>query len=326
MPTAELPTLTDISIYPIKSCHSIKLKECAVDALGLVHDRRYMFIDELTNRFVTQRKYASMTLVRPVINADQKTMTLTAEGQTSLTLPLDPAISELKKRDVQLWKDQLSVYDMGDEAAQWFRTFLANHRQHDLENNHNPEDAVEDTVEVPNVRMVILENPKKGLYKRPAHPKLPGTHSPFSDWSPISFGFQSSMDEVNKGLVEHDISHGITIPIDRFRNNLTISGTIPWEEDEWLVAKIGEVTFYVIRPIARCTVPSINQDTGKKDPWGKAGVLDYLKLKRRFVETPSDGSFCVDVVPLTTGTIRVGDTVEVLERIPAEHVSALMEN
>lgn len=72
-------------------------------------------------------------------------------------------------------------------------------------------------------------------------------------------------------------------------------------------------------------VPSIDQDSGKKDGWGKAGVLDYLKLKRRFVETPTEGSFCVDVVPLTTGTIRIGDKVEVLERIPAEHVPALME-
>ncbi|KAF7728814.1 hypothetical protein EC973_005440 [Apophysomyces ossiformis] len=325
MPVAEVPTLTDISIYPIKSCHSIKLKECQVDALGLVNDRRFMFIDDETNRFITQRKYASMTLVRPVINAQEKTMTLTADGQEPLTVPLNPAIAELKKRDVQLWKDRLMVYDMGDEPAEWFRTFLINHRQHDIENNHNPEDAVNDSATVPNVRMVVLENPKKGIYKRPAHPRLPGTHSPFSDWSPISFGFQSSMDEVNKGLLEHNISQGAVIPIDRFRNNLTISGTVAWEEDEWLVARIGEVTFYVIRPIARCTVPSIDQDSGKKDGWGKAGVLDYLKLKRRFVETPTEGSFCVDVVPLTTGTIRIGDKVEVLERIPAEHVPALME-
>lgn len=80
------------------------------------------------------------------------------------------------------------------------------------------------------------------------------------------------------------------------------------------ICRIGEVTFYLIRPIGRCTVPGVNQDSGVKDKWG--GPLAYLKETRSFEEKPNDGCFCVDVVPLTSGVIRVGDKVQVLERIP----------
>lgn len=61
-------------------------------------------------------------------------------------------------------------------------------------------------------------------------------------------------------------------------------------------------------------MPGVNQDSGVKDKWG--GPLAYLKETRSFQEKPNDGCFCVDVVPLTSGVIRVGDKVQVLERIP----------
>lgn len=67
------------------------------------------------------------------------------------------------------------------------------------------------------------------------------------------------------------------------------------------------------------SVPSINQDTGIKDAWDGKGPTDYLKIRRRFKDQPGDGQFCCDVAPLTSGKIRVGDKVEVLERIPAAY-------
>ncbi|KAI8971441.1 MOSC N-terminal beta barrel domain-containing protein [Mycotypha africana] len=319
MSTADTPTVESILIYPIKSCHYIQLQECEVDNLGLKYDRRFMIVYEDTNHFVTQRKFASLTLLKPLIDEQQNTLTLTADGQKSFTLPLKPEIKDLDKRVVKLWKDKLTVYDMGDEAAVWITQFISNHRQHDLENSHNPDDPVNVDEPVRPVRLVTLDDPKNGVYYRPAHPKLNGPQSAFADWSPISFGFSSSLKDVNRGLKETGISKGHTIPMNRFRNNITISGTVAWEEDQWLVAKVGEVTVYIVRPIARCTVPGIDQDTGVKDTWDGKGPTDYLKLRRQFVDEPNQGQFCCDVIPLTSGKIRVGDKVKVLERIPEEY-------
>lgn len=63
-------------------------------------------------------------------------------------------------------------------------------------------------------------------------------------------------------------------------------------------------------------VPSIDQDTGVKDNWDKRTPSDYLRLTREFKDEPGRGQFCVDVAPLTSGKICVGDKVHVLERIP----------
>jgi uncharacterized protein YcbX len=186
-----------------------------------------------------------MALVRPLIDLDEKTLTLTSHdnAQAPLVLPLYPDTTTLTQRTVKLWKDTLTAFDMGEEAGEWLELFLANHRSHDVANNHNPDDPVPEPVDgeqvkLPKLRLVTLEDPQQGHYSRPAHEQLGGVHSPFSDWSPVSFGFQASMDAVNQDLVKRGlINEDNAIGLDRFRNNISISGTIPWEEDTWLVAK-----------------------------------------------------------------------------------------
>lgn len=162
---------------------------------------------------------------------------MSADGQESLVLPLTQDLSKLTKRSVQLWKDTLTVYDVGDEAGKWVTQFLSNHHEHDRQNNHSEDDPIGENEPVKSVRLVTLDDPKNGVYNRPAHPKLDGVHSSFTDWSPISFGFISSLEDLNKGLLDTGISKGNRIPINRFRNNITIKGTVAWEEDQWLVAK-----------------------------------------------------------------------------------------
>ncbi|OBZ90547.1 Molybdenum cofactor sulfurase [Choanephora cucurbitarum] len=319
MPSANQLTVERITVFPVKSCHYVELSECEVDNMGIKHDRRFMIINADTNRFVTQRKYSSLCLLRPSFDEAQNILTLNADGQEPLTLPLKQDLSKLERREVRLWKSALNVFDMGDEAAQWLSEFLRNHVEHDIRNNHNKDDPIREDDPIIPARLVTLDDPKNGVYSRPAHPKLNGAHSSFTDWSPISFGFSSSLKELNKGMVETGFSKGEEIPMIRFRNNITISGTLPWEEDEWLVVKVGGVTMYILQPLGRCSVPGIDQDTGNKKLWDGKGPIDYLKMTRKFAEEPNDGQFCCDVVPLTTGKIRVGDRVEVLERIPQEY-------
>lgn len=55
MPSLQTPTVSNIHVYPIKSCHSVQLNESEVGNLGLVNDRRFMFIEQDNDRFITQR-------------------------------------------------------------------------------------------------------------------------------------------------------------------------------------------------------------------------------------------------------------------------------
>ena len=173
-----------------------------------------------------------MALIRPLVDLNADTMTLTGPGQPDLVLPLHPRLEN--KRSAMIWHDTVTVFDMGDEASSWINKFFEDHQQH---NANNPVGDEEVNVVLPALRLVTISDPSSGQYTRPAHERLPGIHAPLSDTSPISFGFESSLASVNAGLKETGISNGKIIPIDRFRHNLTISGTIPWEEDEWLVVK-----------------------------------------------------------------------------------------
>ena len=55
MPSVNQIKLSAIQAYPIKSCHGIELTEAHVTNMGLSVDRRFMFIEAESGRFITQR-------------------------------------------------------------------------------------------------------------------------------------------------------------------------------------------------------------------------------------------------------------------------------
>lgn len=174
-----------------------------------------------------------MSLISPLIDAEKDTLTLTADKLDSLVLPLHPDTKTLECRTVKLWSDKLQAFDLGEEAATWLKQFFDAYKHHDEANVHADVDSGKNRPT--NLRLVTLDLAQG--YKRDAHPELPGLSSPFTDWSPVSFGSLSSLDALNNTLVEGDWSKGNRIPINRFRNNLTIAGTEPWDEDQWLVVR-----------------------------------------------------------------------------------------
>ena len=39
------PRVSGLNIFPIKSCHALKVEEIRVDSYGVVDDRRFMLVD-----------------------------------------------------------------------------------------------------------------------------------------------------------------------------------------------------------------------------------------------------------------------------------------
>lgn len=66
-----------------------------------------------------------------------------------------------------------------------------------------------------------------------------------------------------------------------------VTGTEPYAEDTWKRIRIGEIEFDIVAPCVRCVVTTIEQETGN--------VL-----------------FGQYAVHKATGTLTVGDTVEIL--------------
>ena len=81
-------TITDLNIYPVKSCRGIALASAPLGDTGLVDDRHWMLVRP-DGRFVTQRVLPRMALVGTAV--DGAALQLTAPGMAPLVVPRDGA-------------------------------------------------------------------------------------------------------------------------------------------------------------------------------------------------------------------------------------------
>jgi len=96
--------------------------------------------------------------------------------------------------------------------------------------------------------------------------------------------------------------------MNRFRPNLVVSGTEPYEDDSWRRIAIGRILLQVARPCDhRCGVPNLDQETGT---WG----VEPLKTLATYRRSDRGIYFGQNVVIEHGGELRLGDPVVVLER------------
>lgn len=171
-----------------------------------------------------------------------------------------------KPLSANVWRDTVAAQDCGDDVATWLSKVL----------------------ELP-CRMVYMpqgaERPVPG-----------GQHTVgFADAYPILLANEASLADFNQHL-------SLTIGMDRFRPNITVTGVPAYAEDHWQAITIGELSFNVESPCTRCIMPSIDPATGQKQP----EIIDALNQVRRFgTETRFGQNVSYDAF----GTLNVGDRV-----------------
>ena len=73
--------LTDLHVYPIKSCRGIALESARLAPTGLADDRHWMLVRP-NGRFVTQRELPRLALVATALNANG--LSLNAPGMPAI--------------------------------------------------------------------------------------------------------------------------------------------------------------------------------------------------------------------------------------------------
>jgi uncharacterized protein YcbX len=260
--------LSELHIYPIKSARGISLATSRLDARGLEFDRRWMLVDE-SGGFLTQRKLPRMALIRVAVL--EHSLLIKAAVENDLTVPLHPAMGPL--REVTVWNDTVEAIDCGDEAARWFTLALDR-----------------------SCRLVWMPDESKRIVDpRNAHREaLVG----FADAYPLLLISQASLDDLNSRLK-------IAVPMDRFRPNIVINGCNSYEEDTWRDIQIGAVKLRMVKPCARCAVPTVNQETGKRG-------VEPIRTLESYRTKDGKVLFGQNVVHEGEGALAVGDTVTVI--------------
>jgi len=277
-----MPTLSHLILYPIKSCAAMPVQEATATIAGLaaqgVHDREWMLVTS-DGQFLTQRECPRMATVNPRVEGDA--LVVNAPGMPPLFLQLAAQAHSHTVR-VHIWDDMVDADDCGDAAAAWFGYVL-------------------DTP----CRLVRF----KPARARPTSEKWTGgapSAARFADAYPLLLIGQAALDEINGRMLA---AGRAPLPMDRFRPNLVVTGTDPFEEDYTASFQAGDILIQPVKPCARCPIPAIDQATGIPGP----DPLDILQTWRS--KAILDGAVCVGMNCIVAagagGILRVGQPLEV---------------
>jgi len=270
--------LSQINIYPLKSCGAIILQQSEVGSLGLVGDRRFVIVDQ-QGLFISGRTHPKMTLI--TVQQNKQSLVINAPNMPSLTINIAEFSKHYKK--VHLWDDIIEGQYCAKQYDQWLSQFLATPCQ-----------------------LIYFGDHSKRQVKARQEPLA------FADGYPLLLISQASLDDLNSRLIQQQLS-----PVDmaQFRTNLVVNYGEAYQEDSWQHIRIGEVEFEIIKPCSRCVFTTVNPQTGDKDD--AMQPLKTLRQYRQSPHKKSI-MFGQNLVALNSGRLSVNDTIEVLTTKPAE--------
>ncbi|WP_333761149.1 MOSC domain-containing protein [Streptomyces sp. IBSBF 2390] len=265
-----------IHVHPVKAFRGLSPREAVVEPWGLAGDRRWTLIDD-GGKVVTQREQPRLALAaaEPLAGGGVR---LSAPGRAPLTVTVpEPAATV----PVSIFGTKVEAVPAAAAAHAWCSAYLE-----------------------AEVRLVHMDDPAS---RRPVDARfaLPGETVSFADGFPLLVTTTASLDALNSLVTEGDRAHEGPLPMNRFRPNVVVAGTEPWAEDHWSRISIGEVVLRAARTSARCVVTTTDQDTGVRGREPLRTLARHRRIDGRLV-------FGQNLVPLSTGTIRIGDPVRVL--------------
>ncbi|WP_029527598.1 MOSC domain-containing protein [Polaromonas glacialis] len=230
--------ITGLYVYPVKSCAGVQVQQAIVLDTGLEFDRAWMVVDG-NGHFLTQRELPRMALIKPQLRRFE--MILRAPGMLALHIALDQVEAPAR---VRIWNEDVTAFDMGPIAAQWFTDFLG----------------------VP-ARMVRFD---------PDHQRISNLDwtggalalNQFNDGYPVLVISQASLDQFNDKLAARGFA---AVGMERFRPNIVLGDApgevalAPHDEDRLEEFQVdtgqGPVRLKPVKPCARCPIPDIDPAT-----------------------------------------------------------------
>ncbi len=252
-----MATISELFVYPIKSCAGIALHEARLFASGLEYDRCWMVTDP-AGAMLTQRAYPRMALIQVEIGAED--LVIRAPGMSELRTPLDSARLEAPSAvQTQVWRDAAYGLDTGAASAAWFSTFLG----------------------MP-ARLLRFDPKRERIVDPDYTDSVGGATTHFADGFPLLVIGQASLDDLNTRLSGKGAP---AIPINRFRPNVVLTGLDAYEEDYVETLSIdgeaGEnVQLQLVKPCSRCPMPTIDQAKGAPDPDWPNEPTDTMSVYR----------------------------------------------
>ncbi|MCG2584944.1 MOSC domain-containing protein [Massilia sp. TS11] len=279
-----MPTISQLTIYPIKSCAGIDVPAATLTRAGLavdaVYDREWMLVDA-AGQFLSQRECPRMALITPRLKTE--TLELRAPGMLRLEIPLGmPEPGSVATRRVRVWDDEVLATDCDDLTAAWFSRFLGR-----------------------DCRLVRFHADAE---RQASATWTGGADAPtlFADGYPLLVIGAASLADLNTRL---SAAGRAPLPMNRFRPNIVLADLAPYEEDYVAAFQFGETALRPVKPCPRCPIPSIDQASGVPGP----DPLDILQSYRRKAQL--DDAVCFGMNAIVSGPegmqLHIGQSCEI---------------
>ena len=291
MPADLRGVISQLLVYPVKSCAGVPVQEAILTETGLEFDRAWMVVDE-RGEFLTQRELPRMALIQPQLKYHD--MILRAPGMLALHVKLDEVEEPTR---VRVWDDEVAAYDMGKVAAQWFTDFLGT-----------------------TARLVRFDPDHKRISDLQWTAGVEALNQ-FNDGFALLVISEASLAQFNEKRVAGGAA---AVGMDRFRPNIVLGdeagaadaaqgfAIAPHDEDRIDLLHIatgeGVVQLKPVKPCPRCPIPNIDPATGASSP----EVGDLLQTYRQDARVNGAVTFGMNAIVLSgvDRLLKVGQSVK----------------
>lgn len=132
----------------------------------------------------------------------------------------------------------------------------------------------------------------------------------FADAYPLLLTSPASLRQLNEWVAQTAAERGEPasdpLVMRRFRPSVVVDGHTPFAEDGWRRLRLGEVTLRAAKLCDRCVMTTI-------DPFTLTRGKEPIRTLARHRGWDGKVWFGVNLIPDGTGTLRVGDSVEILD-------------
>nr|XP_014977331.2 molybdenum cofactor sulfurase isoform X2 [Macaca mulatta] len=241
--------VTNLYLYPIKSCAAFEVTRWPVGNQGLLYDRSWMVVNH-NGVCLSQKQEPRLCLIQPFIDLQQRIMVIKAKGMEPIEVPLEENSEQTQIRQSRVCADRVNTYDCGEKISSWLSTFFG-----------RPCHLIRQS-----------SNFQRNAKKKHGKDQLPGTMATLSLVNEAQYLLinTSSILELHQQLNtsnengKQELFSVKDLSL-RFRANIIINGKRAFEEEKWDEISIGSLHFQVLGPCHRCQMICIDQQTGQRN-------------------------------------------------------------
>ena len=274
-----MAVVSALYVYPLKSARGVALDLVELDDRGPRADRRWMVVDD-QGKVLSQRRVRAIALIAPSLASEG--LVLAAPGMPALAVRQPEDAPGAGAIEGHVYGGSCRVLVASAAANAWLTRFLGVSAR---------------LVFQPESTVLTMSPNFAGALQTPRRIAL-------TDGSPLLLIGQASLDDLNRRL-EAPVS------MNRFRPNIVVQGTAPYEEDDWESIAIGAVKFEVSKACSRCAATTIDQATGQQG-------VEPLRTLATYRKAESGVNFGQNLSHHGPGVIRVGDRVRPSNQLAAE--------